>query len=82
MAQEKIVVVQIRKSVFDPDEFECRAYAKIDGKMMRYAAADYFTSDMQDAWGTALAMLDNGKAANEVVYIDKKRRDAWVTTKI
>jgi hypothetical protein len=60
----------------ETDEWIVRAY--ILGNV-RCPAADYFTDDKADAWGTAMAMLDAAKPAGARIEIDTKKRLAWWT---
>ena len=48
---------------------------------VRVPAADYFTTDKADAWGTALALLDASKSAGSIVEVDQQRQLAWWTPK-
>ena len=72
--------VTVCKLVYDhaTEEWIVRAYPHHN---VRVPSADYFTTDQADAWGTALAMLDDAKPAGATVHIDTKHRCAWWTTK-
>ena len=70
--------ITVCKLVYDhaTDEWIVRAYTH---RLIRLPEADYFTTDKADAWGTAIAMLDNCKPAGATVHIDTTHRCAYWT---
>src|SRR4051794_6588473 len=66
-------IVTTCKVVYLPgtDEWQVKAYSQSN---MRYAEADYFTDDKEDALSTMIAMLDNTKPVDTVVEYNPKKR--------